>query len=171
MELEQGPRVCSVCFKSEHMNEDSKIIYEIPTCKKCAKGFINRREAAFLIDIVLWYLAMSSLGFFFDVPQTEQSIFQLSIFFWIIFFLKDGFSGYSIGKVICGIRVYHEPSEKPSGFLTSFKRNVIMIVPVIILFLLIDIKKGYRVGDSWAKTKVVWEKHKDKAPFLLGISD
>ena len=170
MGLEQGQRVCSVCFKADHMNEGSKLVYDILICKKCARGFQNRREGAFMIDIVLWFLAMSSLGFFFDVPQTELSILNMSIFFWIIFFLKDGFSGYSIGKAICGIRVYHEPTKKPAGFLPSFKRNLIMVVPIIILFLYIDIKKGYRVGDNWAKTKVVWEKHKEKAPFFLGIN-
>lgn len=170
MELEQSPQVCPVCYKSDFMDKDAKTLYEHQVCKKCARGFTNRREGAFLIDIFLWYFAMSVLGFFFDLPQTEGAILFFSIIFWIIFFLKDGFSGYSIGKTICGVRAYHEPSGQPSGFLASFKRNFIMIVPVIILFLIVDIKKGYRVGDKWANTKVIWEKHKDKAPFLLNIN-
>jgi uncharacterized RDD family membrane protein YckC len=113
---------------------------------------------------------MSSFVFLFGGPQTENGVFLLSIFFWIIFFLKDGFSGYSIGKVICGIRTYHEPSGHPAGFLASFKRNFIMIIPIIILFLIIDIKTGYRAGDKFAKTKIIWEKYKDKPPFQLNTS-
>jgi len=167
MDFEDTSQVCPICNKSGHMSDAVKPLYGHQVCKKCANGFTNRREGAFLIDIFLWYLSMTIFGLFVDLPQSESSTLYISLIFWIIFFLKDGFSGYSPGKAIFGIQTFHEPSRKPAGFLASFKRNVIMIIPVIILFLVIDIKKGYRVGDSWAETKVIWKKHKDKAPFEL----
>ena len=167
MEYEYTSNVCTICSKSEHMEVSVKPLYGLQVCKKCAKGFTNRREGAFLIDIFLWYMAMTIFGLIFDLPQSEGSTLFISLVFWIIFFLKDGFSGYSLGKAIFGLQTYHEPSGQPAGFLASLKRNVILIVPVIILFLIIDIKNGYRVGDRWAKTKVIWNKHKDKAPFAL----
>ena len=170
MELQDIQQVCAICSKSEYMHEGVKNLYGHQVCKKCFKGFLNRREGAFLIDIFLWYMSMAAFGFIFNLQQYQGSEFICSIVFWILFFIKDGFSGYSPGKAIFGIQTYHEPSGQPAGFIASIKRNVIMIVPIIILFLIIDIKKGYRLGDKWANTKVIWKKYQDKDPFALNIN-
>ena len=52
---------CPICQKSKHMKK-GKELYGKRVCKKCCYGFVNRRQGAFLIDIILLRLLSGALG-------------------------------------------------------------------------------------------------------------
>jgi uncharacterized RDD family membrane protein YckC len=148
-------------------------------CPKCRNSFANRRQLAYIIDLVIWELAailplyylgllpgFAPLGF--SIPGGPEAS-GLEIFFsWIFpltFYFKDGFKGMSPGKYICGVQVVDVESHQLTGFGRSFKRNLCLILPIAALIVAFLMMKGRRWGDGWARTKVIWRKHAFKAPF------
>lgn len=147
MEEQNQLQVCPICEEAGRMDKKTKKLYGYQVCKKCYQAFLNRRQGAFLIDLLVWYFLMGSVGFFFPALPSDGSLLFVSLFFWGIFFLKDGFSGQSPGKAVLGLQVIHEPSGKPIGLLASLKRNWMMIIPLVIIFLISDIRDGYRLWE------------------------
>ncbi len=66
-----------------------------------------------------------------------------------------------------GVQVVDEIIGKPVGFDPSFKRNLPLIIPLMPLIVAFELPKGKRIGDGWARTRVIWKKYKDKAPFAI----
>src|SRR5205807_9716007 len=87
---------------------------------------------------------------------------------YVLMMLRDGFNGMSPGKRILGLQVINTVSGVPAKFGDSFKRNLILAVPVLPLVVAIQIftANGVRLGDEWAHTKVIWKQYADRAPFL-----
>lgn len=84
----------------------------------------------------------------------------------LIFTCKDGFSGKSPGRLLCGVTVVDRTTREPIGFRQSFKRNLILMVPYVgVIWIALTMRKGQRVGDEWANTEVIWDKHRHKLPF------
>ena len=81
---------------------------------------------------------------------------------------KDGFRGRSLGKLLMGIRVVDDTTGELGGFKASVKRNLPLFIPFVPLIAAFQLRKGYRIGDRWANTRVIWMKFKDKAPFAIG---
>ena len=96
--------------------------------------------------------------------DTFASIFRVILFPFFAF--KDGFQGYSFGKILMGLQVVNVTSNEPIGFLASFKRNVVFMIPILVLYVAFDLCKGKRLGDGWANTKVIWRKYRQKTPFV-----
>ncbi len=75
----------------------------------------------------------------------------------------------SLGKWLAGVQVVDVQTRKPTGFAASFKRNLAFVIPYLaIIFLLIGLiqmSRGPRIGDRWAKTMVIWRKYARKPPF------
>jgi len=151
-------------------------------CVKCRNGFANRRQFAYILDslillnlpvYLLVWSAASALGRFQPPSSLVVDILSLGNpveFFaaWIfplIFFCKDGFSGMSLGKWLMGVQVVDRTTREPAGFLASFKRNLILFVPIMPIVIAFTLVKGWRVGDRWANTIVIWRRHAHKLPF------
>ncbi|RTE11186.1 RDD family protein [Paenibacillus whitsoniae] len=125
-------------------------------------GMIARRWGALWVDgVILWLLPaipFLTLG---------ESIYQNTLWLWIavIFsyiFIMEGLLGWTIGKLLLGIRVVDEEGKVP-GLLKSFIRTLLKIVeanPMLLGGGLAGIvslvsKKRQRLGDMLAKTYVV----------------
>lgn len=153
---------CPLCGKKKNMGKKAKLIYGRLICRKCYYSFINRRQIAFVADIVLWnILSLIILGL---MKQPIDAI--SSIIMFLIFCFKDGFSGFSPGKAMMGVQVVDKTTNKPIGFGASFKRNLPLAIPFMPLIVAIDMYKGYRTGDGWSDARVVWKKYRDKPLFL-----
>jgi uncharacterized RDD family membrane protein YckC len=70
---------------------------------------------------------------------------------------RDGWRGRSLGKQILGLRIV-TPREVPCGYLRSFVRNIVLIVPGLNLAEVVLVIAGKRrVGDRIAKTTITEE--------------
>jgi uncharacterized RDD family membrane protein YckC len=177
---------CPICEKSVNTKRMKKL-YDMPVCPKCRNGFANRRQFAYLVDAItfwlLWFLLASAL--YYIVPGMAALNEKLSqdnvaaficnmligwVIYPIIFCMKDGFHGQSPGKWLCGVRAVDKDTLEPIGFGRSLKRNLPLVIPfapLIVAFLLL---KGRRWGDTWANTRVILKKHAYRPPFdIRGI--
>lgn len=146
-------------------------------CRRCWSGFVNRRQAAFLIDFVLFRVLLRLLGVLltvvairgFRAGPSAVPIVMTDWFLALLFAFKDGFSGYSPGKYLMGVRVVDMATRTPIGFWQSFKRNIHLSIPIfhILAILVIGFGSwpGRRWGDRWAETLVIWCRHSRKPPF------
>ncbi len=168
---------CPLCCKPRKTRA-FKPLYGRPVCRKCYYAFANRRQIAFLLDWFLWYFASYVVGIAVTVmllvihaPDAVVTGF-LFIGAYVgapaIFFCKDGFRGYSPGKMLCGVQVLDRVTHQPIGFVASFKRNLILYVPLMPLVVAFLLLKGHRLGDGWARAKVVWAKYADHRVFTGG---
>ena len=177
-----SPTTCPLCEKRPIWK---KTIYGHPVCKKCFYGFANRRQLGYLIDAILWIAVAYAIG---DVAgrlmagqitsDVQEFVFftALGLVVACLFITKDGFSGYSPGKRITGVRVLHEETNEPISFGRSFRRNSILLlgqIPfvgaivglVIILVIAYQCGRGYRVGDRFAGTRVIWDRYANNPVF------
>jgi uncharacterized RDD family membrane protein YckC len=150
-------------------------LYSVPVCKKCYYKLANRRQLAFIID----YFALMIVAFLFYMvfataaiavqmgEETEEMIgvFVVYIVLPLLFLAKDGFAGHSLGKLVCGVMVVDRRSFKPIGFGRSFIRNLPLLIPFVALILAFLLPRGYRWGDGWAGTKVIWKKYTNHPVF------
>lgn len=95
-------------------------------------------------------------------------VFALAFSFVVnlLFLFKDGFAGYSIGRCLFGIRVVDRRTSGSIGFMQSFKRNLLLILPFLVGHLAAGAnRKGFRLGDGWANTRVIWLRYRDSPVF------
>ena len=107
-------QICPICRTDKHMGKP-KLLYGVPICKKCYYKFANRRQLAYIIDAILFqfiafYIGIGLAVLFFAAQMTQDQVdLFVTILAWtalpMIFFLKDGFAGHSLGKLICGVIV------------------------------------------------------------------
>lgn len=184
-EYNTAPTHCPLCarsLKDKWLSKPlpAKSIHGIVVCAKCRNGFATRRQAAYIVDAVLLTLVTNviAFGLLLVEPVTPGSTVQLwsgvfaaqMVIGWLIapliFTCKDGFSGKSPGRMLCRVTVVDRTTREPIGFRQSFKRNLILMVPYLgIIWIALTMMKGRRVGDEWANTEVIWDKHRHKLPF------
>jgi hypothetical protein len=74
------------------------------------------------------------------------------------------------GKRLMDVQVLDQRTGLPIQFAQSFKRNSILLlgqIPVVgglvalvvILIIATQVAKGYRLGDRFAQTRVIWKKY------------
>lgn len=151
-----------------------KPLYGLMVCSKCYYAFANRRQFAFVIDIVLIWIARFAVGMAVYVivgtdlqPDPERLVgLLLSLVFVALLLLKDGFAGYSPGKFLCGVRAIDARSGKPIGPLQSMGRNLLLLIPFAVFVAAYQLLRGPRMGDGIARTKVIWRKYPDAPVFL-----
>lgn len=56
---------CPLCLCEKHMGKQSKKLYEIEVCSKCYYAFANRRQFAFVLDIIMWNILVFFTASFF----------------------------------------------------------------------------------------------------------
>jgi uncharacterized RDD family membrane protein YckC len=159
------------------------LLYGQKVCKKCVNAFANRRQFAFLIDMVVIRLSIfiitAAIGFFVvfvfatsqrEVDESTMSfLFGIDLLFTLVgMFLiaaKDGLSGYSPGKALLGVRVVHADTLRPIDLMTSVKRNWPVLIPIMPLVIAVQMMKGRRAGDGLAGTRVIWNRYADNPVF------
>lgn len=178
---------CPLC--NLPLGASDKVLYNHRVCDKCHQDFALRRVLAnFLDQMVISFLGFI-LGFFIlfaaallgaaaaAVAGGNQDFgARFAVFVWVLMLLvavffaiaKDGFSGHSPMKYVLGLQVIDSTTGRPAGFLDAFKRNLNLNIPFMPLYVLIQLitKDGIRMGDGWARTKVIWKKYRDLDPFL-----
>jgi uncharacterized RDD family membrane protein YckC len=173
---------CPLCHQRP---VSKKKIYGHPVCKKCFYRFANRRQLDYLIDALVFFIPSGGISFAigalvarntWSVPADITINTAISLVLSSIFCLRDGFSGRSPGKRATDLVVLNEENYQPISFEQSFKRNSILLVAVIpflggligfvvILIIAVQVGSGYRLGDRFAKTKVIWRKYASSPVF------
>ena len=171
-------RHCTLCNRPIPQRKPKRI-NGCATCKSCWRRFIGRREAAFIVDCLIFYIFIMGIRagmdfwirttFFPPAFRPQVIAAALTIGLYIMFACKDGFSGYSPGKWLAGVRVLDSTTRRPAGIWASFKRNARLAIPylsfVYMLIITAQLGRGRRLGDGWARTIVVWREHENKPPF------
>ncbi len=174
VEIQQ--QICPLCRRPTPMGKKAKRLYKGYVCKKCCYSFVNRRQAAYLVDSLLYsfvyFIFLYFLNFMPGNPfltiiltGTVSWVILVEICCEIIFYMKDGFRGKSPGRWIAGVTVVDEELREPIGFHQSVKRNLALLIPFGLLIIVGQMSKGKRIGDKWAKTRVIWDKYKHSFPF------
>lgn len=163
-------------------------LYGHPVCKKCYYAFANRRQIAYIIDgllitipnIVVVFIVLPAVAAAIgakDSPLTIEILGSLlALPLLCLFMMKDGFQGQSPGKSITGVQVLDVVSGRPISFGQSFKRYWFLLfglIPavgdfvsgVLVIVCGVQLAKGYRLGDKFAHTRVIWRKFADLPVF------
>ena len=91
---------CPLCRKPGALQKKAKRLYGGMVCKKCYYKFANRRQGAYLVDVVVIGVVGFFIGYYTEMAapiggmMTAGStifevLFQIAIN--IVFFMKDGF--------------------------------------------------------------------------------
>ncbi len=170
------PSNCPLCRARP---TSAKRIYGYPVCKKCYNGFANRRQLGYLVDgliVTVPNLAVGAAAGFLLAqhgvtgPAFTVVVSLLGLPLMCLFILKDGFTGQSPGKRATDVIVLDEATGQPISFAKSFKRNSPLLVGsipyvggiaalVVVIGLAVKVGGGYRWGDRFAQTKVIWKKY------------
>ena len=173
-----GPQhtVCSLCHQRPAWK---KSLYGHPVCKKCYYRFANRRQLAYLVDALLFALIAFPVGYLLGLQLegvvTTELMFEViftpvALVLNCLFIMKDGFNGQSPGRRLTGVQVLDDVSGRPISFGQSFKRNAVLLVGtipvigqfaslVVVVIIAVQLNKGYRLGDRFAKTRVIWKRY------------
>jgi uncharacterized RDD family membrane protein YckC len=162
---------CPLCGDTSKMGPRARSLYDYWICRKCSNAMANRRQLAWLLDVVgLWavlFVAAFAAGAFGAATGTDVTGL-IRVLIWSLYgvwLLKDGFNGYSPGKWLMGVQVVDADTGQGAGFGASFKRNLPMLIPFAPLVAAFQMSRGPRLGDGWARTRVVWKKHEGRGPF------
>ena len=173
-----GPQTgpCPLC---QVRPASKKTLYGRYVCKKCLYGFVNRRQFAYIIDAIAFTILFYALIFalspvlanfqFAPAPELLLSL-MFGLALQILFAMRDGFNGQSLGKRLTGVQVVSSQTGKPIGFSESIKRNIyqtVNIIPlvgpilslIVLVIIVIQMVKGPRLGDGLGKTRVIWKKY------------
>lgn len=126
----------------------AKELYGHRVCRKCYYGFANRRQAAYLLDALVWGIGTAVVAgvVVFGLMMNSTSpqgpgttgggtaldselMFILGagvagLLMNAIFACKDGFNGHSPFKAAFGVQTITADTHEPIGFGRSFKRNL-----------------------------------------------
>ncbi|MFQ5414055.1 MAG: RDD family protein [Phycisphaerae bacterium] len=166
---------CAICERHVRKLRRAKNLMGFSVCVKCRNRYVGRRQFAYLIDVIA-FNALTFVGGLLlalagaQIPDPVLGLVAEILFSWILlpclFFTKDGFSGMSPGKRIMGLQVVDATTREPIRFAQSFKRNLVLIIPLVgVLGAILTMYRGRRWGDGWANTVVVWRRYAHKAPF------
>ena len=110
--MEAESKICPLCGKEKHMHK-AKDLYGTMVCSKCYYGFANRRQFAFVLDVIGWRIlvyplsyalgygigyAMVQAGSSQEELEAASTMIGYGIGYMLlpIFFCKDCFSGHSL---------------------------------------------------------------------------
>ncbi|HEX4132967.1 MAG TPA: RDD family protein [Pirellulales bacterium] len=129
---------CPLCGRDKYMHKAKKLYGQL-VCRKCYYGFANRRQAAFIIDVLIRAALAFPLGLGIGIigQATQNASLTTGLLVFGLFVLdmafgaKDGFDGRSAGKYICGLQVVDQTTGAPIGFRQSLLRNTILVVTAV----------------------------------------
>lgn len=164
-----GP--CPLCGDTAKMGPRARVLYEYWICRKCSNGMMNRRQFAWLLDVMGLWIAFFVVAFVLGAVGAATGadiVVPMRVLFWLLtglWLLKDGFNGQSPGKTMMGLQVVDVDTGQGADFGASFKRNLPTLIPFAPLVAAFQMSRGPRLGDGWANTRVVWKKHRGRGPF------
>lgn len=162
-----------------------KSIYGHPVCKKCFYKYANRRQLDYLGDAIVFIIpnmliigAVTFALLHSGVSEISTQVidFVLGLGLACIFCFRDSINGRSPGKWMTNLQVVNEADNQPISFGQSFKRNCVLLIGqvpfvgpfvvfVIVIVIAVQVGSGYRIGDRFAKTKVIWLKYANSPVF------
>lgn len=169
-------------------------LYGCAVCSACHQAFLLKRIFAHVLDNVL-YSMVAGIGVFIALfvavgiglasqpgslsssdPAASDAAATVATKVWIFSLLLlvllrpmlDGFRGHSPGKAILGLQVIDSVHGRPANFWDSLQRNLVLLVPFMPLVILVQLLSGSgkRLGDGWARTRVIWKSYRRAVPFL-----
>jgi uncharacterized RDD family membrane protein YckC len=159
-------------------------LYGVSVCTRCSGAFFWRRGAAAAFDMLFFYLALPgscvaasyllARSWPFTSPGLVDTLALVAIVVVclgafippLLYFFKDGCAGYSPGKWLCGLRVMNVRTGRPAGMAESGLRNLTLgVFPPLGLALAGQVRRGPRLGDELAGTRVVWRRYSDSPVF------
>ena len=119
----------------------------------------GRRFAADVIDLIVIPIILGViLGIILiNVPEAIRSVLLVLVnVAWLIF--RD--VTYSPGRAMVGLKLVSLTSAGKPTLAQAAIRNVLLIIPFVLVIgyiveIVAVISKGERLGDKWAKTRVV----------------
>jgi len=120
---------CPLCLSDNWRSKKVLFLYGHRVCKKCYYKLVNRRQVAFILDLIFLWIAATTIGGILGYlsPGFATSAFGLAevlgLIITVAFSFKDGISGHSPAKYLLGIQVVDSNTMEPIGFGQSFKRN------------------------------------------------
>ncbi len=148
---------CPICQRADTLA--TKKLYQTIVCKKCSQDLANRRHTAYFLDSILLLGACYLLGALWgsmgvgDLSASVLSAIQLLAVF--AFLARDVANGRSPGKRLSDLQTVDASTGEPIGLGKSLLRNLILLVPFMILVDGMVLKRGSRIGDKLAGTMVV----------------
>ena len=156
-----------------------KSIYGHPVCKKCFYRFANRRQLGYLVDAIIITVIASLLNIVAVRYLQAAGLLGLQLMLagavigmplTLLFVMKDGFGGQSPGKWLADMQARDDTTGQPISFGQSFKRNAFLLfglIPflgflvrlILVLIVAVQVGRGYRLGDRFARTRVIWKKY------------
>jgi uncharacterized RDD family membrane protein YckC len=171
-------RACPMCLRPIRRPHKCKRLYDVPVCPKCRNWFANWRQAAYLVDLLIYQVilvllfeaVMPLIGpWLRTVPEFSHAL-HIGVGYIglpLLFCCKDAIAGRSPGKLLFGLQVVDAQSREPIGLRQSLKRNLIFMFPLIGTLLgAVTMMSGRRLGENWARTDVVWLKYATRPPFV-----
>lgn len=172
-------QVCPVCNERPI---SSKTLYGYAVCKKCVNRFANRRQIAYIVDSLVLTIPVVVALLLLErtLVLSDAETFLVTLAFGIavalVFTLRDGFGGRSPGKRLCGVQVVDAATNQPIGFGQSLKRNwwyLLGQIPIVgrlvalgfTVTAVIQMMRGPRIGDRFARTRVIWLRYADSPVF------
>ncbi len=164
---DEPPEMCPICGREDMRR--AKKLYGLTVCKKCAHGLASHRQAAYVLDWVVVGFGVMVTGMVTAVLMPEAlgsdngaavaiaPFIPLTLFVLLVglFLGRDGLSGRSPAKRMLDLQVVDAKTHAPIGFWRSVLRNVILVIPFMVLFEGVFLVRGQRVGDLIARTIVI----------------
>ena len=152
---------CAACGRV--LDGKIKLLFGQPVHGSCSNGFNLRRQVAYVLDCVLWFVLLMVVLRVLIGPSGDPGptlskallVFGFEIFMAALFLARDGAVGTSPGKWVTGLQVVDVRSGAPIGVEQSIRRNLILLVPLMPLVLVFQMRGGPRWGDASARTRVV----------------
>jgi len=158
-------------FKKKNKTDDLKKTPAAGISKRLTAGgidlFVGIAVMFFIVRIVLYRFLMRRA--IIKGILASLIIYALSAAY---FLLRDSLKGKSLGKLICSLTVVNLERNRPADIADSILRNcmfAIIVIPIIgwiifgilSIFIIVQISMGkeQRVGDKFAKTKVIEDRY------------
>ncbi len=171
---------CAICDNAISEREQPKCLYGNRICHGCGKRYISVRQAAYVVDLVVFYLGLRFLVWVCGFSGIMGSVGRASDWMGLvgvmlagrfIFIFKDGFRGRSPGKVLFGLVAVHATTACPIGFLDSFCRNIVLVIPLIgEIIVALSLRHGKRIGDRDTDIRIAWLRMSYRKPFCSNSS-
>ncbi|MCA9255222.1 MAG: RDD family protein [Phycisphaerales bacterium] len=162
-----GHPPCPIC--DEKLTADwAGRLYGIRVCESCRRAFARRRYWAFFFDMLALLVVLQALQFIVwlvDEPGLDRIVHRVAPFLQLAILFRDGFDGQSFGKQLFDLQATRVATGAPAGLGAGLLRNLPILLPPITLYIFAELKFGPRIGDGIARTKVIWKRYRDKAPF------
>ena len=131
----------------------------VASAKEALDPILQKRLIAGIIDVVIGLVLASVIAMI--LPKLSMIGYALQLGYWLTKDALPFLDGKSVGKKVMGLRAVTTEGKPLTGnWKASAIRNVflyIALIEAIVLFLRKDdpAKKGLRLGDDFANTKVI----------------